>query len=131
MRRRRRAAIEVAACKLRQGPQAREGLTVSEVEVFEYDVKAPGKTVEELGSNAQFTVPVVEQRNCRERTRARFDNWNVSAIIERDDSRVDRGWLENLLTIAGRGIDLGYRRPEKSGSYGRFVVEIIVPLDSV
>ena len=125
-----RAAIETAARKLKQGPQVREGMIVGEVTAFDYDREALGTTVEELSRNAQFTVPVVVQRNRMERTRAKFDAWSVIFLVEADDSLVDRQQLENWLGIAGRRIGLGDWRPEKSGNYGRFVVEEIKRVES-
>ena len=95
------------------------------MKVFDYDREALGTTVEELGRNAQFTVPVVVQRSRLERTRAKFDTWGVTVIVEADDELVDQQQLESWLDIAGRRIGLGDWRPEKSGDYGRFeVVEI-------
>lgn len=120
-----RAAIETAARKLKQGPQVREGMAITEVKVFDYDRAGLGTTVEELGKNAQFTVPVVVQRNRLERTRAKFDEWSVTLLLEADDELVDQQQLESWLDIAGRRIGLGDWRPEKSGDYGRFVVDEI------
>ena len=124
-----RAAIETAARKLKQGPQVREGMAVSEVTAFDYDRDALGTTAEALGKSAQFTVPVVVQRNRIERTRAKFDTWRVTVVIEADDGLVDQQQLENWLTIAGRRIGLGDWRPEKSGDHGRFVVDEIMRVD--
>ena len=118
-----RAAIETAARKLKQGAQVREGMAVSGVTAFDYDREALGTTVEELGRNTQFTVPVVVQRNRLARTRAKFDTWSVTVVIEADDDLVDQQQLESWLTIAGRRIGLGDWRPERSGDYGRFVLE--------
>ena len=117
-----RAAIETAARKLKQGPQVREGLTIDGVEAFDYDRESLGTTVEELGRNAQFTVPVVVQRNRIERTRAKFDTWSVTFLLEAEDDLVDQPQLESWLAIAGRRVGLGDWRPEKSGDFGRFVV---------
>ena len=120
-----RACIEQGARKLRQGPQVREGLIVVGTE-FSYDVERYGKTVEELGKLAQFTVPVVVQRNRILRTRARFPNWECSFTVDIDDELVDKGQIESWLDIAGRRIGLGDWRPSKSGGeHGRFeVVEV-------
>ena len=63
-----RACTEQGARKLKQGPQVREGLIVDSILEFKYDHKL-GTTVEELGKSAQFTVPVVVQRNRILRTR--------------------------------------------------------------
>lgn len=125
-----RASIETAARKLKQGPQVREGMMITEVKVFDYDRSTLGTTVEELGKNAQFTVPVVVQRNRLERTRAKFDEWGVTLLLEADDELVDQQQLESWLDIAGRRIGLGDWRPEKSGDYGRFVVDEIKRVES-
>ena len=126
-----RAAIETAARKLKQGPQVREGMIVSEVTAFDYDRKALGTTAEELGRNAQFTVPVVVQRNRIARTRAKFDTWTLTFVLEAEDDLVDQHQLESWLAIAGRRIGLGDWRPEKSGDYGRFEVDEIKRVRSV
>ena len=123
-----RAAIETGARKLKQGPQVREGMIVTEIEEFSYD-KNLGTTAEELGKTAQFTVGVVVQRNRILRTRAKFDEWGVSFIVEVDDELVDANQLEAWLDIAGRRIGLGDWRPEKSGIYGRFETEGIEALE--
>ena len=44
-----RAVIETGARKLKQGPQVREGLIVSSVDEFSYDIGKYGTTVEDLG----------------------------------------------------------------------------------
>ena len=120
-----RAAIETGARKLKQGPQVREGLIVEDVNGFEYNRKQYGKTVDELGKKAQFTVGVVVQRNRILRTRAKFDQWACDFTVEVDDELVDKDQLLTWLDIAGRRIGLGDWRPEKSGDYGRFEVENI------
>lgn len=103
-------------------------MIVTEVEEFSYD-KNLGTTTEELGKTAQFTVGVVVQRNRILRTRAKFDEWGVSFIVEADDELVDENQLEAWLDIAGRRIGLGDWRPEKSGIYGRFQMEAIEALE--
>ena len=125
-----RANLETSARKLKQGPLVREGLIVSETELFEYDTEL-GDTPMELAENpkVQFTVGVVVQRARVLRTRAKFDNWGASFIVEVDPSLVDREHLETWLDIGGRRIGLGDWRPEKSGKYGRFEAEKIERLD--
>ena len=123
-----RACIEQAARKLKQGPQVREGLVLSRVEAFDYDRKALGGTLEELGRNAQYTVPVVVQRNRILRTRARFETWGCTFIADCDDELIDKTQLESWLDIAGRRIGLGDWRPAKSGEHGRFEVASIASL---
>ena len=116
-----RAVIEGAARKSKQGAQVREGLLVESVDSFTYDVERYGKTAEDLGKSAQFTVPVVVQRARLLRTRPKFDTpWGVVATLDTDETLVDKSQLTAWLGIAGRRIGLGDWRPEKSGMYGRF-----------
>ena len=119
-----RAAIENGARKLKQGPQVREGLVVESVPFFTHD-KGMGQPTEEIAKAAAFTVPVVVQRSRIERTRARFDEWGCTFILEADDELVDIGQLQAWLAIAGRRVGLGDWRPQRSGHYGRFEVEKI------
>ena len=89
---------------------------------FDYDRERYGVTVEELGKSAQFTKPVVVQRNRILRTRAKFDDWSCTFHLDTDPELVDRLQLETWLEIGGRRIGLGDWRPEKSGNFGRFEV---------
>ena len=57
-----RAVIETGARKLKQGPQVREGMVVTETS-FEYDEGKYGGTLAELSKTTQYSVPVVVQRN--------------------------------------------------------------------
>ena len=114
-----RANIEYAARKLRQGPQVREGLIVEKTEDFDYD-HSLGTTVEELCKSVQFTTGVVVQRSRILRTRAKFDDWGVTFVVEVDDELVDKDQLATWLDIGGRRIGLGDWRPQKSGHYGRY-----------
>ncbi len=115
-----RSNIEKAARKRREGPQVREGLVVTST-AFEYDNERYGDTLEELQKSAQFTVPVVVQRNRIMRTRAKFDlPWACVFEIDADDELVSESLLTEWLDIGGRRIGLGDWRPEKSGQYGRF-----------
>ena len=123
-----RACIEQAARKLKQGPQVREGLIVESTH-FSYDTERYGATVEELGKSAQFTVPVVVQRNRILRTRAKFDDWSCQFVVDVDDELVDQLQLSHWVDIGGRRIGLGDWRPAKSGQYGRFTATSIKPLD--
>ena len=115
-----RSCIETAARKLKQGPQVREGLIVQKVTAFKYDESVYGTTLDDLCKKTQFVVPVVVQRARILRTRAKFDEWAVTFVVEVDDELVDRAQLESWLDIAGRRIGLCDWRPEKSGHYGRF-----------
>ena len=122
-----RATIETGARKLKQGPQVREGLIVDRVESFDYDTSL-GATAEELCKTVQFTTGVVVQRNRILRTRAKFDEWAVTFTVEADDELADERQLAASLDIAGRRIGLGDWRPEKSGHYGRLLIEEIEEL---
>lgn len=122
-----KAVIERSARKLKQGTQVREGMIVEQVEEFSYD-RSMGTTAEALAKTAQFTTGVVVQRNRVLRTRAKFDEWGVTFIVEADDELVDQSQLETWLDIAGRRIGVGDWRPEKSGVYGRFETESIEAL---
>lgn len=120
-----RAVIETGARKLKQGPQVREGLVVTETS-FTYDTERYGTSIEDLGHSTQFTIPVVVQRNRILRTRAMFETpWSCDFELDCDDELVSTEHLERWLDIAGRRIGLGDWRPEKSGQYGRFKAESI------
>lgn len=118
-----RANIEKSARKLKQGPQVREGLIVLSTQ-FEWDRKL-GITAEELGKTVQFQSVVVVQRSRLLRTRAKFDEWGLTFVIDTDEELVDATQLAQWLDIGGRRIGLGDWRPEKSGQYGRFEVKEI------
>ena len=115
-----RSCIENGARKLKQGPLVREGLIVLKDGDFVYDKEKYGATVAELGQKAQFTVPVVVQRNRIMRTRAKFDEWTCTFLIDVDDSLIDEHHLADWLDIAGHRVGLGDWRPQKSGRFGMF-----------
>ena len=120
-----RSVIETGARKLKQGPQVREGLVITD-SAFDYDRERYGESIEDLQRSTQFTVPVVVQRSRIMRTRAKFDMpWSCTFGVDADDELVSREQLERWLDVAGRRIGLGDWRPEKSGTYGRFEVESI------
>ena len=115
-----RAVIETGARKLKQGPQVREGLMVTDT-AFEYDEARYGTALEKLKDSCQFTVPVVIQRNRVMATRAMFDlPWACEFTVDGDEELVSAEHLERWLDIGGRRIGIGDWRPEKSGTYGRF-----------
>ncbi|MDE2822718.1 MAG: hypothetical protein OXK79_04360 [Chloroflexota bacterium] len=123
-----RAMMEESARKLKQGPQVREGLIVTDSK-FEYDTEQYGTSIEELGRTCQFTVPVVVQRQRILRTRAKFDEWACVFTVDADPELVDAEQLAAWLDIGGRRIGLGDWRPSKSGHYGRFTTTAITPLE--
>ena len=117
-----RSVIETGARKVKQGPQVREGLVII-ASAFTYDTDRYGDTLDTLQHTAQFTVPVVVQRNRILRTRAKFDlPWGCTFEADCDDELVSAEQLRQWLDIAGRRIGLGDWRPEKSGEFGRFAV---------
>ena len=123
-----RAMIEASARKVKQGPLVREGLLMEWVS-FCYDVKRYGETLGEVVKTAQFTVPVVVQRQRILRTRAKFDcPWWVVGVADVDEELVDKAKLTAWLAVGGRRIGLGDWRPEKSGVFGRFDVEEVLEL---
>ena len=115
-----RSCIENGARKLKQGPLVREGLIVLRDGNFVYDKEKYGTTVVELGQRAQFTVPVVVQRNRIMRTRAKFDEWTCEFQLDVDESLIDEHHLTDWLDIAGHRVGLGDWRPQKSGRFGMF-----------
>ena len=115
-----RAVIETGARKLKQGPQVREGMVVMDIESLDYDTERYGMSIKELGQSTQFTAAVVVQRSRILRTRAKFDDWVCTFVLDCDDELIDQTQLASWLDIAGRRIGLGDWRPEKSGDYGRF-----------
>lgn len=119
-----RSNIETAARKLRQGPQVREGLIVEEVEAFDYD-RSLGTTPEQLAKSCQFTTGVRVGQARLLRTRARFDRWAATILVDVDPELVDQEQLLVWLDIGGRRLGVGDWRPEKSGQFGRFEVEAI------
>lgn len=124
-----RAMIEESARKLKQGPQVREGLIVTD-STFHYDTERYGTTIEELGKKCQFTAPVVVQRQRHLRTRAMFDvPWSCVFTLDTDPELVDAEQLTSWLDIGGRRIGLGDWRPSKSGHYGRFKTAAITQLE--
>ena len=109
-----RSCIETAARKLKQRPQVREGLIVSEVRDFFYDRERYGDTLEELAVSTQYRVGV--QRQCILRTRAKFYLPSCCRFaLDCNDGLIDQQQLETWLDIAGQRIGLGDWRPEKSG----------------
>ena len=123
-----RSMIEGSAKTLRQGAQVRQGLRVLRSD-FTYDTKRYGATKEEVAKKAQFTIPARLGRGRVNRTRAKFDPpWSCIFVADTDEELVDQGQLGIWLDIGGRRIGLGDWRPEKSGVYGMFTVESIVPI---
>lgn len=121
-----RAAIETAARKNKEGPLVREGLIVSEISGFDYDIARYGSGLADLSMTTQFRTGVVIQRQRVLKTRAMFDlDWGLRFVLDCDEELIEKRHLERWLDIAGRRIGIGDWRPEKSGDYGRFDVASI------
>ena len=117
-----RACIETSARKRKEGPMVREGLLVESTE-FHYDTERYGVTLEELSKTTQFSAVVVVQRSRINRTRAQFEEWACTFVLDCDDELIDASKIDAWLRIAGKRIGLGDWRPEKSGMRGRFIVK--------
>lgn len=117
-----RAVLEAGAKKTKQGGLVREGLIVLRVE-FDFDRERYGETMLDWQKTAQYSVPVVVQRNRIIRTRAKFDEWGADVIVEVDPEQVDSDQLARWLDTAGRRVGLGDWRPAKSGTFGRFALD--------
>ena len=123
-----RACIEGAARRSKEGPAVRGGLVVHDT-TFHFDAEVHGDTLEEWGRRCQHTVPVVVQRNRILRTRARFRSpWSLDARLFAAPDLIAPERLREWLDLAGERIGLGDWRPEKSGSHGRFRVDVLEPL---
>ena len=120
-----RAAIEAAARKTKEGPSVREGLTIGDV-AFEWD-ESLGRTCGELSRHrlVQHQAPVVVQRSRLLRTRAIFKTWACQFEVNTEDTLVDESRLREWIVLAGARIGIGDWRPAKSGSYGRFALDIL------
>lgn len=66
--------------------------------------------------------PVVIQRARIMRHRARLESWSVQCLFELEDELIDVETLNQMLTDAGRRSGVGDFRPQKGGSFGRFIV---------
>lgn len=58
----------------------------------------------------------------RARKRPVFKNWNLAFNIEYDEAEINFDTLKQILDYAGRYVGVGDFRPEKGGSFGRFMV---------
>lgn len=113
---------EASARKGRQGPLVREGLMIERVS-FRYDVERYGEALEEVVKTAQFTAPVVVNGKRISRTRARFDcPWSIVTEVETDEEIVQEELLRRWFEVGGQRIGIGDWRPQKSGTFGRFVL---------
>ena len=111
---------------MKQGPQVREGLLVQKVEEFIYDHTLLGSTASRtqqgplsslylwLFSAPAFSAPVRS-----------LTSGPLCSPSKLTMSWWTRQQLESWLDISGRRIGLCDWRPEKSGSFGRFVTESI------
>ena len=58
------------------------------------------------------------------RYRAEFKEWSVTLLVKYNSAALSPAQIINLFNIAGFGVGVGEWRPEKSGSYGMFHVEV-------
>lgn len=119
-----RSCIESAARKRKQGPLVRGGMLVIHSDLV-YDTDKYGTTVADLGIKTQFRKTVVVQRSRIMRTRAKFDDWSCVFTLDVDPDMIDDNLIRDWIQLGGRQIGLGDWRPDKSGIYGRFVMEKI------
>lgn len=123
-----RACIEGAARRSKEGPAVRSGLVVDGT-CFQFDTERYGDQLEDWGKRCQYTVPVVVQRNRILRTRARFEPpWSLEARVFAAPDLIAPEKLREWLEFAGQRIGLGDWRPERSGSHGRFVLDVLEPV---
>lgn len=54
--------------------------------------------------------------------RPRLNEWNIEFTLEVDEDTIDADFIHQLLTEGGRKLGVGDFRPEKGGSFGRFIV---------
>lgn len=69
-----------------------------------------------------YSCPVVIQRARIMRHRAKIESWSLGFTLEIDDEIVPVEVINKLLVDAGRRAGIGDFRPQKSGSFGRYVV---------
>ena len=125
-----RACIESAARRSKEGPAVRSGLVVDDT-CFQFDAERYGDTLEDWGRRCQYTVPVVVQRNRILRTRARFElPWSLEAHVFAAADLIAPERLREWLEFAGQRIGLGDWRPERSGSHGRFSLDVLEPAEN-
>lgn len=66
--------------------------------------------------------PVVIQRARIQKHRARFEDWSIKFELEFEDDLIDPDLLNKMLVDAGRRAGIGDYRPQKGGSFGRYLV---------
>lgn len=54
--------------------------------------------------------------------RPRLNNWNMEFSLEIDNDTIDPDFIHQLITEGGRKLGVGDFRPEKGGSFGRFLI---------
>lgn len=66
--------------------------------------------------------PVVVQKARIVRSRPILKEWALSFFVEYDQDEIPKSVLKELFDYAGRRVGLGDFRPDKGGSFGRFIV---------
>ena len=122
-----KAALIGGAKKEKNGPQARGGTFIYEAPVLQHDESH--KDIEGLWGDGKSrnvhraSVKVMSSRVMR--TRPQFHNWCADVVVHYDTTQAHESDVVRWLETAGRIIGIGDWRPEKSGNFGRFIVEVI------
>lgn len=104
---------------------------------FQYEGK---KTYKEIIAGSVFIQPdaiphlnqkwvidrraVVIQRARIMRARPKFDKWALKFEMEYDEDFISKDKLKEILDFAGARKGIGDYRPEKGGSFGKFIVTL-------
>lgn len=82
------------------------------------DGRSPAKEFEV--DSRPVSIPATKGRIMRHRPR--LNKWSAVFSLTIDDEMMDEGTIQQLLTEGGRKIGVGDYRPDKGGSFGRFMV---------
>jgi len=122
-----KAALIGGAKKEKSGPQARGGTFIFGSPILEHDAR--NESVEDLWKDGEsrnvHRVSVKVNSSRVMRTRPQFHDWSAEFDIHYDTSQAHESDIFRWLETAGRIIGIGDWRPEKSGNFGRFTVEMV------
>jgi hypothetical protein len=114
--------IRKGAAKSKQGKLASAGCIVDGDGTFLHD--GPTDLVELLNSGgylARHNVRVGQASIIR--TRAIFRNWGLKFSVILDPTVMDESTLKTAIENAGKLVGIGDWRPEKNGSFGRYILK--------
>lgn len=118
-----RAVLVGGAKKVKMGTEVKTGTMIVE-DWVKLSYKGPS-TPEELWNNPDYVdvrgVKVSTSRIMR--YRPKFPVWSLNVSILFDDLVLTGEQIKNCMEIAGKYVGMGDYRPEKSGTFGRFIVE--------